>query len=34
MVLGNPPAQLKSITPFIQRANELTNIYPLVSYYC
>eukprot|EP00833_Pecoramyces_ruminatium_P001343 jgi/Orpsp1_1/1175375/evm.model.c7180000053619.1 len=34
MVLGNPPAELKVITPFVQRAKELTNIYPLISYYC
>jgi len=34
MVLGNPPAELKVITPFVQRAKELTKIYPLISYYC
>jgi len=34
MVLGNPPPELKVITPFVQRAKELTNIYPLISYYC
>lgn len=34
MSLPNPPPELKIITPFLQRAKELTTRYPIISYYC
>lgn len=33
--MSNPiPIELKSITPFITRANELTKADPVISYWC